>query len=102
MTSPAPGRCRPAAPPAPRQALAAPPRRQTRPRDQDLRQRPPTASPPPTRRSYRQASLTIGERQEDLTAGHASAHTSGSTETGAPALGSGARRRVRRRAGGSP
>src|SRR6266568_355202 len=71
MTSPAPGRCRPAAPPAPRPAPAAPPRRRIQPRDQDLRRPRPTASPPPTRRPCRQTSLTTSRRQEDLTAGQA-------------------------------
>src|SRR6266516_3923016 len=58
MTSPAPGRYRPAAPPAPRRARAAPPRQRIRPRDQYLRQPPPTASPRPARRPCRQTSLT--------------------------------------------
>src|SRR6266566_9308727 len=74
MTSPAPGRCRPAAPPAPRPAPAAPPRRRIRPPDQDLRRPRPTASPPPSRRPCRQTSLTTGRRQEDLTAGRHPRH----------------------------
>src|SRR5690242_18629693 len=70
MTSPAPVRCRPAAPPVPRPAPAALLRRRIQPRDQDLRRPRPTVSPPPARRPCRQTSLTTRRRQEDLTTGH--------------------------------
>src|SRR6266700_1801297 len=74
MTSPAPGRCRPAAPPGPRPAPAAPPRRRIQPRDQDLRRPRPTASPPPSRRPCRQTSLTTGTQVLDMVIAIATIH----------------------------
>src|SRR6266700_7063288 len=61
MTSRAHEHYRPVAPPSPPRARAAPPRRRARPQGLG-RQRPrPTVSPPPTRHSCRQTSLTIGQ-----------------------------------------